>query len=366
MSTRFTIDGSDRLEASLSSLCETIREEVRKIVPPDKLQGNLLGGGYGRGEGGVLRTPSGDLPYNDLEFYVLVRGIPFLNERRYGHALHELGEQLSPHAGLEVEFKVLSRQKLERSPVSMFYYDLVVGHKLIDGPADLLAGCEHHRDASKIPLHEATRLLMNRCSGLLYSQVRLEKETFSGDDGDFVGRNLAKAQLAFGDVVLTAFGQYHQSCRERATRLNAMPGKDLPWLSDTQRHHVAGVEFKLHPKRSEASREDLRALHTELKELGGKLWLWLESRRLGQTFATAADYARSPLDKCPETPAWRNRLVRLKSVGIGAALGSSGKRYPRQDLYHQLVTLLWVPHSLAPAEFAGQVQSYEALWKKFN
>src|SRR5207253_2635801 len=82
------------------------------LSPGRRLAGLLLGGGHGRGEGGVLKTGAGDHPYNDLELYVFLRGNNFLNERRYHAAFDELGRQLSPVAGVEVEFKVLSLPKL--------------------------------------------------------------------------------------------------------------------------------------------------------------------------------------------------------------------------------------------------------------
>jgi hypothetical protein len=366
MKTRMTIDGSEALEQRLAALCERIVQRVRAIVPAAKLEGLLLGGGYGRGEGGVLRTPQGDLPYNDLEFYVLIRGPVFLNDRRYRHALHELGEDLSPEAGLEVEFKVLSRARLERSAVSMFYYDLVVGHQRLIGGEDLLAGCAHHRAAEMIPLHEATRLLMNRCSGLLFALERLRRPSFGAEEADFVGRNLAKAQLAFGDVVLAAHGQYHHSCRERQTRLAALTAEtSLPWLEAVRQHHAQGVEFKLHPVRCEDSREALAARHAELTELGRALWLWLEERRLHVPFASAREYAQSPVNKCPETSALWNRLVHLKTSGLAAALKPEAKTYPRQKLFHQLALLLWEP-ALQPADFSGSVHDYAQTWNRFN
>jgi hypothetical protein len=45
----------------------------------------------------------------------------------------------------------------------------------IIGNEPLLAGCEHHRAADKIPPYEATRLLMNRSSGLLFAWERLRR-----------------------------------------------------------------------------------------------------------------------------------------------------------------------------------------------
>jgi hypothetical protein len=376
--TRFTLDGSPALEAHLQATCEQVLAGVRRLIPADRLEGLLLGGGYGRGEGGVLRTPEGGQPYNDLEFYVFARGQAVLAERQFRHPLHELGESLSPAAGLEVEFKVLTLDKLRKSPPSMFYYDLVMGHRWFAGDDTLLAGCEPHRDAAKIPLHEATRLLMNRCSGLLFAQVRLAEPGFTDADADFVGRNLAKAQLAFGDVLLTAHGQYHWSCQERHRRLEQLDLTDLPWTTALITHHATGVEFKLHPTRSTESQTALTVRHSELAALGEKLWLWLESRRLAQTFATARDYALSGINKCPETSPLRNRLVNLRAFGPGGLVSG---RYPRERLLTTLPLLLWEKTALTSpnlrakiqtqlrsqaSDLAGLVAAYGVIWGRFN
>ena len=263
MTSRFTLDGSPELEQHLSALCQRVGERIRAMIPAGDLEGVLLGGGYGRGEGGVLRSVGRDLPYNDLEFYVFVKGSGVLADRRWREPLHHLGEELSPEAGLEVEFKALTLSKLRNADPQMFYYDLVVGHRWVIGDDSLLKGCEHHRDSSKIPLHEATRLLMNRCSGLLFSAERLARAEFTADDADFVGRNHAKARLAFGDAWLAAQGQYHWSCKERHDRIRRLaavgpvdPGKGLS-TADLMREHAAGVQFKLLPVRTSAPRAAL-------------------------------------------------------------------------------------------------------------
>lgn len=369
---RFTEDGSAALERHLAETCDRVAAGVRALLPARQFAGLLLGGGYGRGEGGVLRTAAGDQPYNDLEFYVFVHGSLLLAERRWSGALHQLGESLAPAAGLEVEFKLITTGKLQRSETTMFYYDLVLGHRWVAGDESLLAGCDPQRDALRIPLHEATRLLLNRCSGLLFSAVRLQRAAFTPADADFVGRNLAKAQLACGDVWLTACGQYHWSCRERNRRLHAMAGE----VSDAvRRHHDAGLEFKLHPVRTTAAQAELVAQHGELVALTQTLWLWLENQRLGQHFARTTDYGLSTVNKCPETSAWRNGLVNLRS---GRTVGI---RYPRERLLQALALLLWEPNLLAnpgalrrvqtdlrtaTTSFAELVAAYETLWHRFN
>ena len=372
MSQRFTIDGSDALEAHLAATCEKVLAGIKSLVPAAKLDGIALGGGYGRGEGGVLKTPAGDRSYNDLEFFVFIGGNAILAERKFRHPLHELGESLSPDAGLEVEFKVLTLDKLRRSAPNMFYYDLVAGHRWTLGDESLFTGCEQHRDAAKIPLHEATRLLFNRCSGLLYSLERLRRKDFGEAEADFVGRNLAKSQLAFGDVLLAANRQYHWSCRERHARLGKLASLENLPLAKFIRHHASGVEFKLHPTRSTESREALAARHAELLELGKRLWLWLESKRLGANFLLPRDYAFSDRNLCPETSSLRNRLVNFRAFGAG---GLACGRYPRERLFRALALLLWEQNEhekvgldlrTNAADFAGLVTAYENLWKRFN
>lgn len=354
MSTRFTIDGSSALERHLADTCGLVLEGVRSIVPANRIEGIALAGGYGRGEGGVLREGGLDMPYNDMEFFVFVRGSTYLNDHRYKTALHALGESLSPAAGLEVEFKILSLARLRRSPVSMFYYDLVMGHRWLCGDDILLAGCEHHRDASRIPLHEATRLLFNRCSGLLFASERLSQDTFNKEDADFVGRNIAKAQLALGDVLLAMNGLYHWSCQERHRKLQQLEGASSVLLA----HHASGVAFKLHPERTTKSREELAQEHAQLSQMARDIFLVLESRRLNIKITHASDYICSGTNKCPEVPLWKNVLIHLRKRDLPAGL----TRYPREHLLNELARMLWTGESTKPQA----IRQYATLWSCYN
>lgn len=378
MTGRFTLDGSEALERHLAETGEATAQAVQKLFPEPPEPGLLLGGGYGRGEGGVLRTPSRDLPYNDLEFYLFLPGMNWLNEKKHGPAVHHLAEELTPAAGVELEIKIISKPKLEKSGVTMFYYDLVMGHRQFLGKQDLLAGCDHHRRAEEIPLCEATRLLMNRCTGLLFSGEKLDSKNWGEEAADFVGRNLAKAQLGFGDAYLSALGQYHWSCRERSRRLGALPAdQSVPWLGELQKHHHQGVEFKLHPRKRVGSAAEFRRELDSLKELGSRLWLWLESKRLRQAFSTVEEYAWWPGNKCPETNPMRNQIINLRAF---RGRGVSG-RYPRERLLNALPLLLWSSNALRETRQLQQIQDqlrssqqslpgllddYRTLWRRFN
>ncbi len=379
---RFTLDGSDQLERHLKRLCDRVMEGIQSCIADSKVEGVVLAGGYGRGEGGVLRLADRDFPYNDLEFYLFLKGNRLLNERKYASSLEALGHRLSPLAGLDVEFKIDSFPRLRGSRVTMFSYDLVSRHRIIAGKADLFNRCEHHLDPRRIEAEEASHLLFNRCTGLLLAKERLLQPRLSAEDLDFLGRNLAKAQMALGDAVLALRGQYHWSCLERQARLAQL---DLPppepWFPALKGHHAAGVAFKLHPVRNRGPIEELGQMHQEVSGLALKVWLWLESRRLNKSFSTPLQYATDAGHKCCGTAAWRNLLLNLRTFGTRAAADPLVLRYPRERLFSVLPLMLAGCESGAQNrelprarrllrasanDWAGLMMAYKQIWSVFR
>jgi hypothetical protein len=263
----------------------------------------------------------------------------------------------------------------------MFSYDLVHGHRWLVGDEKLLAGCAQHREPAAIPLAEGTRLLMNRATGLLLALERLRRKEFTAADADFVARNLAKAELALGDAVLVAHAQYRGSVRERHRRLLSLGPGDAPgWLPEVCARHAQGVEFKLHPQRSAAPREELLATHAKVSALAERVWLWFESHRLGRTFGSAVEYARHAPAPAG-APSLRNALVNVKVSGPRALFRASALRPPRECVLRTLPLLLWEPAALTtPAllefaqrqlatdarDFAGLVRAYRERWQHVN
>jgi hypothetical protein len=289
----------------------------------------------------VLRCET-DQPYNDLEFYVFVHGNRHLFEHHHLDTLHRLAHDLAPAIGVEVEFKVLTLAALRRAPISMFFYDMLAGHKWLLGSDDSFHGCDHHRAAHLLPASEATRLLMNRCSGLLLAREQLAVP--SSESADFIRRNIAKAQLAFGDAILAAFGRYHWSCRERHNRLEHLP-VPVPWRAELIEHHRRGLEFKLHPFRSEEPQEQLACHLSAVIAFAREVWLWLEGKRLRHSFISARHYATSLLPKWSASHPLRNALLNLKLFRRPVLHGLS--RHPRERILESLALLLWEPLALA-------------------
>jgi hypothetical protein len=154
-----------------------------------------------------------------------------------------------------------------------------------------------------------------------------------------------------------------------------------PWFAEVKSCHAEGLNFKLHPRRVLADAGEFDAEHRRLTDLSMQLWLWLEDRRLNQNFPSTTDYALSDFDKCPESPAWRNCLLSLRTFGPGAILKPVSFRYPRGRLFNALALLLWNTettfqprvlrrlqrelHSEA-SDWVGLVSAFKQIWPHYG
>lgn len=300
----------------------------------------LLAGGYGRGEGGVLEK-EGTCPalYNDIEFYLVLRNA---SARAAAEAwCREESHRGEDETGIEVEFKVLALAALATAEPSMFYYDLLAGHRLVHGDASLVASLPARlRDPAAIPAHEATRLLFNRGTGLFYSHLRLA-EARAAADRAFVERNHAKVRLGLADAVLALNGCYHWSCKIRHERL-AKPLAQVPCnFATLVDWHASAVDFKFHPRHDESSSTAaLDEIQEELEAAWRKVFLWLESVRLDTPFNNVEQYALHHGRMFPEFAVARNLALHARDRLKRGNQPGSWFDYPRAPLQRALVLLL--------------------------
>ncbi|GAB5558399.1 MAG: hypothetical protein SynsKO_00460 [Synoicihabitans sp.] len=299
----------------------------------------VLSGGYGRGEGGVFRGHDGVAQlYNDLEFYLFTQSDQIPDG--VTSWCHQEERDGTEELGIDVEFKCLGIDALRQGEPSMFYYDLLQGNQLVWGQEDWATGMPPDlSEANLIPLSEATRLMFNRGSGLFYSRCALAQGDERIDDG-FVQRNHAKARLALGDAALVANDQYHYFCRERGKRVAAGLKHVPPDWERIQTWHAEGVAFKLRPRHQKMSLDELQKTQRDLAEVWTQTFLWLEGLRLEETFADESSYQRFTGRLYPETPRFRNMLLRVRDLkSRGGALGG-WTDYPRAALQRALVELV--------------------------
>lgn len=230
--------GIDRLiEDAISS----IASELSSLRIP-RLAGVVLGGGFGRGEGGVFE--SGALS-NDLDFYVVTeKGVGEAEIDAIGAALKPVSEKWSAELGVDVDFcRAKTPWRLKHDEERLMVQELVHGYVDVFGrPGEELFAHVRRLEPSQLPWSEAVRLLMNRGAGLLLAAEKtaeLERSNRSGSADTqaletFINRNINKCVLGAGDARLIAEGRYEWKIGERTAALgDAM--------------YSRAVEWKLHP-----------------------------------------------------------------------------------------------------------------------
>ena len=199
----FTAARDAAADAALRAALPEIVAAVRGCALPG-FAGLVLGGGYGRGEGGA--TAAHRL-YNDLDLFVFLDA-PEAVFPSFAQRLAPVAAAFTARLGVDVDFTLRTASRLRRDGRRLMVQELLRGHVALD-PADFdLAAWSgvRPRAAADLPAGEAARLVMNRGMGLEFARRRLAAN--GGRADAFVLRNLNKAVLGAGDARLIAEGRY--------------------------------------------------------------------------------------------------------------------------------------------------------------
>ena len=199
----FTAARDAAADAAVRAALPEIVAAVRGCALPG-FAGLVLGGGYGRGEGGA--TAAHRL-YNDLDLFVFLDA-PEAAFPSFAQRLAPVAAAFTARLGVDVDFTLRTAARLRRDGRRLMVQELLRGHVALD-PADFdLAAWSgvRPRAAADLPAGEAARLIMNRGMGLEFARRRLAAN--GGRADAFVLRNLNKAVLGAGDARLIAEGRY--------------------------------------------------------------------------------------------------------------------------------------------------------------
>ncbi len=382
----------------MRNVCHEVADGVRKIIPARKLQGVILAGGYGCGEGSLQLTDEGHMPSDMMEFFVSAQGVARRNDQLYSAKLRAMGNELSTKLGLAVSIRLLYVEALRNVPVSVATHDLVAGHRSVIGDDSIFAGCGYHRDASSLPLNEALHEFVNCCSSLLMAAERLAHKDFSEEDAVYVGHHHATVQLGVGDAILAACGAHHWSCMERHERLKQMHAGHTAGMSKRNHEcadaftklmmdpirglrllgaHEAGLVFKVHPRQSPHSKKVLVNQHVDLSKLAREVWRILEAGK-SQPESDAPTGKTGLLEvQDSESASWSNVMQNVRLFGWRTLFNAKAKRPAWEHIAPALFTMLWgdlgKPATVArlkailhckSKEFVNLARAYEELWLK--
>ena len=239
------------LDRLVDDACAGVGAAVAAANVP-RLAGVVLGGGYGRGEGGVKGNGErGTALSNDLDFFAITEdGASGAEMAAIAAALEPISREWTAKLGIDVDFTVRTPWRIRHDERRIMVQELVRGYFDVAGRKGevLFAGVARH-PAEGIPWGEAARLLMNRGMGLLLAREAAgrglpalpsaggasnDDSKMSDADRGFVNRNINKCVLGAGDARLVARRGYRWRAVERADAL----GDAL---------YRAAVEWKFHP-----------------------------------------------------------------------------------------------------------------------
>lgn len=211
-----------------------MREEILSCAIP-RLTGIWLGGGYGRGEGGVCRGTDGRLgPYNDIDFFVFMEDATEVEKTDCASRLEPIARRYEKVFGVDVDFcHPRNPSDFKKDEDRLMIQELKRGHVALIGGEGLLSHVKALAP-NELPRMEALRLLMNRGMGLIFAALRVGSLKTQGDVNFFL-RNLNKAILGVGDAQLIARHEYAWRIGDRAKRLG-------------DARYDAAVNFKFRPR----------------------------------------------------------------------------------------------------------------------
>ncbi len=372
---RYTLDGSDQFEARIQADMDLIVSEMLKqITDIKKVKALVLGGGYGRGEGGIALNESGEIPFNDYDFFVITGRISKKVRARLNEEFHDLHEMLTEIIGIDVDFgPVLSKQMLPKLPYYIMWYELKAGHRVVWGDKKILDVMPDY-DPNQIPPEEAVKLMLNRTTGLILA--RDEFITKDEDSYEFILRNAMKARIAIGDAFLITKNLYSSSYIERRELLRKFENDFFLKDDEIMKVYAQAIGYKMRPDSVNFDYEDLRYLLEDTVEYFREFYLYAFEHYLDKEMEDWEQYYEV-LDQSFVETSWKKKLKNIILNGRYYKFKNfkwkDYLRYPRLRLYMAMPYLLFkapleprVLELINAEDDSIVLRKYLKLWNRFN
>jgi hypothetical protein len=376
---RYTLDGDATVEARIAGDQALIARAVEALTKPPEYRALVLMGGYGRGEGGYVVRDDKAGPYNDYDYFVVVRGLDAPRRRALEKALAQEARALERQVGVEVDFALLREEGLPRAEYCLMNAEMIWGHRVVTGDPHVLAAMPP-MPFGTLPPGEFSRLLLNRGALLLMNRQRLAAGTPPGSEGrEVFFKYLFKAVLACGDARLAGTGQYHPSYIHKRERLASL---DWDGKGDLMDLYLPALEAKFHPDYDRYAEADPAEWQQRVVDLWLATLSWYEQRRIGRPPPDWEAYCSATISKGQGGRSWwggRNAAITLRDFGPAELARHPfwSLRYPRERLISALPILLLDPFAglgRAPAEalsvrpgtpWTKAAETFLYLWRRY-
>jgi hypothetical protein len=349
----FTALDDAGLDGRIRSDLDQIAAAVRDHLGPS-YRALVLGGGYGRGEGGSVVADDRLEPYNDYDLFVVVEGVRRLDLAAMRADLRALGGKLEESIGLEVELAPLRVEDLPRLPFTMMWCELIHGHTVVDGDPSIM-GTAASMPPDEMPLFEGLHYLSNRSALLLWAMV---EDLPPGRVWKFIH----KAWLAVGAALLIAEGRFEVGYGRRMDALAALDMEAGERLELLRRRYQEASAARLRPTDPPSPAEIEQRL-CEARYAALSWWGWFEARRTGLPVTDWMRYAvRDGLAPEAATAAPMMVLRHVRLMGLaGLKPLVVAAEHPRMRTIRALPALLDGQEGPALAALVGGGADHRAM-----
>ncbi len=360
------------IETKIKEHLDFITHQVREGIGYDHILSIILLGGYGRGEGGVVRENHTEQVFNDYDLYIIVKDyIPIT--KHFRTLIQQIASHCSQAVGIEVDLFALKLSTYKKLPIGLMNYEAKYGSRIIFGAPELIQEMPDY-NLSEIPLVEGTRLLLNRgalliyCRALLFKKISLTKE-----EHRICIKYLFKAQLAMGDTLLLHHGLYSIPYIEKRQTIQSISQSYYPRFNELKACYLEAIHFKFDIDFSLYEDKSLQEWFGSLSELFLDYYVWFEAQRLSLPFSNINEYLNTILIHAQHQPLHkqlRNILINLRSFGCPRFYQFRWLiAYPREKLYAlfpYLISNTWIEAIPVMKKLMGvKSSSYQELFDRF-
>ena len=379
MAQKYTVYGNDDFDTKIDSDMKLVKDTMLSKLPKKDIAAIILGGGYGRGEGGVVLNGETMSLYNDYDMFMVTEDISKNKMSEYQKIIFEASEELQKIIGVDVDFGPLkNKSELSCMPFTLMYYELKKGHKVIFGDENILQNLPEN-DINDIPHEETLNYMLNRGVGLFLAGQKIKKKDNSDNDLEFIERNIYKALMACGDIFLILNKKYSYSYVNRGKFIDDFKENSMIKEKEFINYYKDSINYKLKPKNNF---DLLDAKFEYAIDIFKKFYLYVFSEYWNVDISSFEEYysllSKNGIATCrgfSNLP--KNIALNLKEIGIHNISLKNFMNYPRYRLFFILPNILLdikvddaiLNKSLGVCKSLSDDEKYKrfmTLWNRFN
>lgn len=286
----YTVYHNGGIDLFIEKQLNNIVNEILSIINPNELKAIILGGGFGRGEGGVWLRNGQIFPVNDFDITVFPKNNFKIFKQIHLKNLQNLAATLAPSIPIkQIDINVGNWWKFNVRCYSWFYtinaHDFIHGHIPIYGSINL-DRLKKHYTSKKIPRIEGLKFLYTRGSGLvfaLYAQI-MRREI----PEEIIYMDINKMHIALGDSYLVLRKLYNSSYSKRISIASTIDF-DFDEGYIIKEMYLNALKWKIRPTEVDIT-SDIKSHCEQLSIQFLKFFLYFENIRLGQQFDGIMEY----------------------------------------------------------------------------